>query len=164
MSDNNPNENKNFIPTLDNLDTRNIQRVYLPLDGSEVINAIVAHVRKKLELEGRFEPHLSFEQVVWKFRLDVQWLGYANTSITREYTGAIVAEKDKPGEEEGDNKVNSDKKPVTSQITLTGEQLNRDLPPDDIRQKTNQPIPVVTTKGQGSGNVVKVPPGKLYKK
>ena len=145
-----------FVPTLSQVDPRNVLRVLVPLDGEEVIKAILAFVEKMLRNSGKFNESQIYEELVWRFRLDAQWSGYANTSARMDGTGAVEA-KVKFDETPTDNE------PITGDVQLEGAQLKTDLAPDEVRELTGQPIPVLQT-GINGGKVVRVEAGKLKRR
>lgn len=145
-----------FIPTVVQIDPRNVTRVLVPLDGEEAIKAILAFVEKMLRNSGKFNESQIYEEIVWRFRLEAQWQGYANMNARLEGTGAVEA-KVKFTETPTDNV------PVEDSITLEGAQMKTDLAPDEIRELTGQPIPVLNS-GTGGSKVVRVDSSKLRRR
>ncbi len=138
-----------FIPTLHDIDIRNIHRILQPLDGGEVVKAILAHLERKLAMDNTFPSHIVYEGIVWKFTLVAEWQGFANNKTRVETSGKITV--DEPtGTEKGS-------------LRVDGAQLNKDIAPDEVRAKTGQGIPVIGPgKSHGQGGVgARVPASKL---
>jgi len=51
-----------FIPTVSQIDPRNVIRVLVPLDGEEAIKAILAFVEKMLRNSGKFNEPQIYEE------------------------------------------------------------------------------------------------------
>lgn len=151
---------QDFILTLDSVDLRNIQSVVLPLDGEEVLKAVLAHIEKKLRNDGQLLAHLSYEEVIWKFMIQVQWAGYsAKSSQALSQAQGAIRVVDENKHDSNDPTI----EPSTGKISVIGSQLDPTIAPDEVREKTSQPIPVLATKGQGAGNIVRVPAWKLQR-
>lgn len=138
-----------FIRTLHEVDIRNIHRILQPLDGGEVVKAILAHLERKLSMDNTFPSHIVYEGVVWKFTLVAEWSGFANNRVNVEAGGKLTTDEPS-GQEKG-------------QVRVDGAQLNKDIAPDEVRAKTGQGIPVIVPgKSQGQGGVVaRIPASKL---
>ena len=151
-----PQVRPSFVPTLASVDPRNVLRVLVPLDGEEVIKAIVKFVETMLRNSGKFNESQIYEELVWRFRLEAQWSGYANTSARVDGVGGaelVVKLAESPVGME----------PSTGEVQLEGSQLKTDLAPDEVRELTGQPIPVLQT-GINGGKVVRVEAGKLKRR
>lgn len=145
-----------FIPTVAQIDPRNVIRVLVPLDGEEAIKAILAFVEKMLRNSGKFNESQIYEEIVWRFRLEAQWQGYANTAANLSGVGATTVETKLVETPEGKDK-------VVDEVVLEGAQMKPDLAPDEIRELTGQPIPVLNT-GTGGSKVVRISSDKLRRK
>lgn len=134
-----------FVPKMENVDLRDCQRIYLPLDGQEVMEAILAHIREKLTQSSKFLSQVSMDRVVWGFRVDVEYDSYMTGGTRVDGTGAIVNEGEKG------------KEVATDTVVVQGRQVDKEIAPDVLRERTGQEVPVL----KGTGGVVKVSPSKL---
>lgn len=134
-----------FVPKMENVDLRDCQRIYLPLDGQEVMEAILTHIREKLVQSSKFLSQVSMDRVVWGFRVDVEYDSYMTGGTRVDGTGAIISEQKGDGEK------------TTETVVTSGRQVDKDIAPDELRQRTGQEVPVL----KGTGGVVKVSPSKL---
>lgn len=143
-----------FIPTRESLDARDIQRIYLPLDGEEVIKAILAHIERQLRNEGKLLSHITFEEVIWQFQVNLGWTGYDPRATSMRVEGKGAMEEEVKDKDKGDK--------VEAQVAISGQQRDKTMAPDEIREKTNQPIPVLQKGASGQGTTVRVDPRKLH--
>lgn len=134
-----------FVPQMENVDLRDCQRIYLPLDGQEVMEAILAHIREKLVQSSKFLSHVAMDRVVWGFRVDVEYDSYMTGGTRVDGTGAITTDVKGEGEKE------------TDVVVVAGRQVDKEVAPDVLRERTGQQVPIL----KGTGGVVKVSPSKL---
>lgn len=142
------------FPLVENVEASQVTRIYKPLSGDELAEAIGEHLKqqviKQLRNSGKIEPHLIYESPIWRGEIAVRWKATANNE-----TVALVAE----GVHEGRLIYDSEDK---NSALIEAVHVDPNTPPDTIREATNQPIPVVM-KGPGGGqNVVRVP-NKTFK-
>lgn len=136
-----------------------LQRIYKPLTGAELARAIGSHVEKMLLNSGRIMPHLVYEQPLWQGKILVQWKAVANGQVEITLSGETEGGKDLSPEEISPE----------SQVLVEPHHGDKDAAPDDIREVTEQPIPVLAQGGkdrQGKDiprGVVLVRPGTFKK-
>lgn len=135
-------------------------RIYEPLQGDEVIEAIVNHVRRVITNSGKFKDYLIYERAVWTFNLMVQWDAFIDGESRQSGSGEIRGDSSNRDLSKPDDK---------GEIKLEGTQNNRDMAPDEIREKTNQPIPVIERKAGAnslgaSGVIKRVSPSLLKRR
>lgn len=157
-----------LAPTIDNIGQAgmvnsrepNYTRIYEPLNGDELIEAIVGHARKMLVNSGKFQEYLIYERAVWKFNFVIQWDAFTGGESVQSGVGEVKGDSEKIEE----TKVASD----SGEIKLEGKQLNKDMAPDEIREKTGQDIPVIArnvgSNSLGASGVIKKVSPSLLKR
>ncbi len=104
------------------------------LSGTEVINALVHSFKGMLEKDDRLAPHMSYAIVKWNIKLQVRTPQDIPSGFDRE----IEATEGDPTSED----------PFVQEIDLEVEQA-ADKAPNEIRQDSLQPIPVLVTDERG---------------
>jgi len=145
-----------FIPTVAQIDPRNVIRVLVPLDGEEAIKEILAFIEKMLRNSGKFNESQIYEELVYRFRLEAKWSGYANTAANLSNVGGVDMMVKLAEAPEGKEK-------VSDEMVLEGAQMKPDLAPDERRELSGQPIPVLNS-GTGGSKVVRVDSSKLRRR
>lgn len=145
------------------IDLRNISRIYEPLGGDEVIEAITQHIKQALTNGGKFKPHIIYERIIWKFTLAAEWEGAANNTLMRTIEGGV--ELAGGAKELNEIKVFSGELArETGSIVESGAQVDTNRAPDEIRERTGQDIPVMARQGEAGSSkavVTRVPASVL---
>lgn len=139
-------------------DLSRIQRIYQPLDGAELARAVGAHVEKLLLQSGLILGHLVYEQPIWRGTIAVSWTACANNEVL------IKVDGEGPDTKGAHKDATPEALAALPTATVELVHLEKDTAPDDIRESTNQPTPVLQQKSANSpGGVVRLKPGVLRK-
>lgn len=154
-----------FFETVENPDLSKVTRILVPLSGDEVIEAIGEHLKSQLRATGKFLPQLIFEEVTWKGGVQVDWKGYSENISVLNFDGVKrESSSDLPPDSTPDPAIPpippvKESGATVAQVVM----MDKQAPPDKIREVTGQAIPVLMRSGHsGSGGAtVKVPADKL---
>lgn len=133
-------------------DLSSIVRIHTPMKTEEVIEAIGEHVKAQMRKSRTFSTNRAFELVVWRVAGEVTWKAYGENRAFIGASGAMIL-----ANEEGDVLVGSEGEGGKELVTAVHQ--DKDMPPDEVRRRTGQGIPVHT--GKGKTRVVTVPSERI---
>jgi len=140
------------FPLVKDAEASQLTRIYKPLSGDELAEAIGEHIKqqvvKSLRNSGKIEPHLIYESPVWRGEIAVRWKAVANNELV-----VPVVRMDMQDESNTPTRNSEDH---TSAL-VEAVHLDANAAPDTIREATGQPIPVVMKQPGGGQGVVRVP-------
>lgn len=117
--------------------SQQIERAYVPLRGPEVIDVILAQVRKKLERTGVFPANLTFPRVTWDFSLTLDYHGVVDNHTELNVRDAVGA----PSAPEG---------AVKKTLSFAGGHQDPSAAPDKLRDAADLKVPVVVKGPDGA--------------
>lgn len=138
------------VTSLEGLGT--LQRTYTPLTGDELMEAILVHIRQCLERSNKFPAHIVTDRGRWKFMLVADYDGYIEIKVKVSGEAGVEALVEEKRREDEPEFSTEGLRRVKDHIEVTGGMDTSNMPPDEVREATDQDVPVINAKR----NVIRV--------